>query len=89
MANLIFQYVLIIHIYICDNLVSITPRKFFGLHLHAIMKHAGLQYRIVSNRSAITDKEEVMFTSIKTDTKLTSNSRSAQLVLNIIIRLIA
>ena len=53
------------------------------------MKHAGLQYRIVSNRSAITEKEEVMFTSIKTDTKLTSNSRSVQLVLNIIIRLIA
>ena len=30
------------------------------------MKHAGLQYRIVSGRSANTEKEEAMFTSIKT-----------------------
>ena len=87
MTNLIFQHVLIIHIYIRDNLVSLTPRKFFGVYLHAIMKHAGLQYRIVSGRSANTEKEEAMFTSIKTDTKLTSNFHSDQLVSNIIIRL--
>ena len=85
MTNLIFQHVLIIHIYIRDNLVSLTPRKFFGVYLHAIMKHAGLQYRIVSGRSANTEKEETMFTSIKTDTKLTSNFHSDQLVSNIII----
>ena len=85
MTNLIFQHVLIIHIYIRDNLVSLTPRKIFGVYLHAIMKHAGLQYRIVSGRSANTEKEEAMFTSIKTDTKLTSNFHSDQLVSNIII----
>ena len=51
------------------------------------MKHTGLLYRIVSGRSANTEKEEVMFTSIKTDTKLTSNFHSDQLVSNIIIRL--
>ena len=71
MTNLIFHHVLIIHIYIRDKLVSLTPRKFFGVYLHVIMKHAGLQYRIVSVRSANTEKEEAMFTSIKTDTKLT------------------
>ena len=38
------------------------------------MKHAGLQYRIVSGRSANTEKEEAMFRSIKTDTKLTSET---------------
>ena len=70
MTNLIFQHALIIHIYIRDDLVSLTPRKCFGVYLHAIMKHAGLRYRIVSSRSANTEKEEVMFTSIKTDTKL-------------------
>ena len=86
MTNLIFQYVLIIHIYIRDNLVSLTPRKCFGAYLY-LMKHAGLQYRIVSGRSANTEKEEVMFTSIKTDTKLTSNFHSDQLVSKIIIRL--
>ena len=85
MTNLIFQYVLIIHIYIRDNLVSFTPRKCFGVYLHPIMKHAGLRYRIVSGASANTEKEEVMFTSIKTDTKLTSNFHSDQLVSNIII----
>ena len=87
MTNLIFQHVLIIHIYICDNLISLTPRNPFGVYLHAMMKHAGLRYRIVSGRSASTVKEEVMFTSIKPDTKLTSNFRSDQLVSNIIIRL--
>ena len=87
MTNLIFQHVLIIHICIRDNLVSLTPRKFFEVYLHAIMKHTGLLYRIVSGRSANTEKEEVMFTSIKTDTKLTSNFHSDQLVSNIIIRL--
>ena len=87
MTNLIFQHALIIHIYIRDDLVSLTPRKCFGVYLHAIMKHAGLRYRIVSSRSANTEKEEVMFTSIKTDTKLTSNFHSDQLVSNIIIRL--
>ena len=51
------------------------------------MKHAGLQYRIVSVRSANTKEEEAMFTSIKTDTKLTSNFHSGQLVSNIIILL--
>ena len=86
MTNLIFQHVLITHIYIRDNLVSLTPRKCFGAYLY-LMKHAGLQYRIVSGRSANTEKEEAMFTSIKTDTKLTSNFHSDQLVSNIIIRL--
>ena len=51
------------------------------------MKHAGLRYRIVSSTGANTEKEEVMFRSIKTDTKLTSNFHSDQLVSNIIIRL--
>ena len=43
MANLILQDVLIIHIYIRDNLVFLTPRKVFAVYLHAMMKHAGLQ----------------------------------------------
>ena len=65
MTNLKFQHVLIIHIQIRDNLVSLTLRKFFRLNLHAIMEHAGLRYRIVSGRSVYTEKKEVMFTSIK------------------------
>ena len=86
-TNLTYQYVLIIHIYIRDNLVSLTPRKCFGVYLPAIMKLAGLRYRIVSGIGANTEEEEVMFRSIKTDTKLTSNFHSDQLVSNIIIRL--
>ena len=66
MTNLMLQHVLIIHIYIRDNLVFLTPRKFFGVYLHAIVKLAGLQYRIVSGRSVNTEKEKAMFTSIKT-----------------------
>ena len=87
MTDLIFQYVLIIHIYIRDNLVFLTPRKCFGVYLPAIMKHAGLRYRIVSSTGANTEKKELMFRSIETDTKLTSNFHSDQLVSNIIIRL--
>ena len=51
------------------------------------MKHAGLQYCIVSGKSANTEKEEAIFTSIKTDAKSTSIFHSDQLVSNIIIRL--
>ena len=87
MTNLIFQHILIIHIYIRDKLFSLTPRNFFGVYLHATMKHAGLQYRITSDRRTNTEKEEAMFTSIRRDTKLTSNFHSDQLVSNIIIRL--
>ena len=87
MTDLIFQYVLIIHIYIRENLVFLTPRKCFGVYLPAIMKHAGLRYRIVSSTGANTEKKELMFRSIETDTKLTSNFHSDQLVSNIIIRL--
>ena len=49
------------------------------------MKHTSLQYRVVSGRSVNTEKEEAMFTSIKTDTKLTSNFHSDELASNIII----
>ena len=87
MTNLIFQYVLIIHIYIRDKLVSLTPRKMCWRYLPAIMKHAGLRYRTVSGTGSSTEKEEVMLRSVKTDTTLTSNFHSDQLVLNIIIRL--
>ena len=79
-TNLTYQYVLIIHIYIRDNLVSLTPRKCFGVYLPAIMKHAGLRYRIVFGTGANNEKEEVMFRSIQTDTKLTSNFHSDKLV---------
>ena len=43
MTNLILQDVLIIHIYIRDNLVFLTPRKVFAVYVYAMMKHAGLQ----------------------------------------------
>ena len=66
MTNLILQHALITHIYIRDNLVFLTPPKLLGVYLHAIMKHPSLQYRIVSGISVNTEKEETMFTSIKT-----------------------
>ena len=57
MTNLVLQHVLIIHFYIRENLVFLTPRNFFGVYLHAIMKHAGLQYPIVPGKSANNEKE--------------------------------
>ena len=67
------------------HLQYVGPDGFLGVYLHAKMKHAGLQYCIVSGRCANTEKEEAIFTSIKTDTKLTSNFHSDQTVSNIFI----
>ena len=86
LTNLIFRHMLLIHIHIRGKLLSLTPRKFFGVYFHAIVKHAPIQFRIVSGRTANTEKEEAMFTSIKTDTKLTSNFHPEHLISNIIIR---
>ena len=68
--NDVFQHVLIMHIYICDKLVSLTLRIFFGVYLYDIMQDAVLQYDIVYSRSSNTKKGEAVFLSINTYIKL-------------------
>ena len=61
-------------------------RKFFGVYYHSLMTHAGEQYRIVSGRSANSEREEALFTSMKNNTNQTSNQHSNNIISNILIR---
>ena len=55
-------------------------------YFHSISWHATDQYRLFSGRSANTEKQGAFFTSIKTDTKLISNSQPENLITNAIIK---
>ena len=84
--NLIFIHAMLIAINLKKNLKTLTERKMFGAYFHAITRHASDQYRILSGRSANTEKEEAFFTGIKTDTKLTSNYHPEGLITNALVR---
>ena len=77
---------MLLTINIRHKLKSLTERKLFGTYYHVITCHAPTQYRILSGRAANTEKEEVFFTNITTDTKLTSNYHPENLVTNAIVR---
>ena len=49
------------------------------------MTHAREQYRIVSGRSANSEREEALFTSMKNNTNQTSNHHSNNINSNILI----
>ena len=88
MVNLIFQHVLIMHVYILGKLVSLSSRKPFRVYLVDIMKHAGLHYPIVSGRAvSILRRKRQCFHLFKKNTKLASNFNSDQLVTNAIAQL--
>ena len=69
-----------------NNSNSLTQRKLFGTYFDSISRHATDQYRLFSGRSANTEKEEAFYIGIKTDTKLTSNYQSENLITNAIIK---
>ena len=58
----------------------------FGGYYHSIFKHAPIQFRLFSDRTANTEKEEAMFTAMKRDTSNSSNFHRNNVVKNIIIR---
>ena len=52
----------------------------------SLIVHACQQYCIISGRTANTEKEEAMFTTIKNNTNLTSNHHPDNIISNVIIR---
>ena len=58
----------------------------FGVYYHSIVKHAPIQFRLFSGRTANTEKEEAMFTAMKRDTNNSSNFHPDNVMKNIIIR---
>ena len=83
---ILFIHMILIKINIRDKLRKLTARKFFGSYFHSLVHHSALQYRIVSGRTANTEKEEATFNSLKTFTNITSNHHSDQVVTNALIR---
>ena len=77
---------LLIKINIRGKLRKLTARTFFGSYFHSFVHHSALQYRIVSGRTANTEKEGATFNSLKTFTNITSNHHSDNTVPNALIR---
>ena len=77
---------MLLFIHIKDNLKSLTSRKLFGMYYHSIVKHAPIQFRLFSGRTANTEKEEAMFTATKKDTNNSSNFHPNNVMKNIIIQ---
>ena len=69
-----------------NNLKELTARKCFGVFYHSLMTHAREQYWIVSGRSANSEREEALFTSMKNNTNQTSNHHTNNIISNILIR---
>ena len=77
---------LLIKIKIRGKLRKLTACKFFGSYFHSLVRNSALQYRIVSGRTANTEKEEATLNSLKTFTNITSNHHFDQVVTNALIR---
>ena len=56
------------------------------MYYHSIVKHAPIQFRLFSGRTANTVKEEAMFTAMKRDSNNSSNFHRDNVMKNIIIR---
>ena len=77
-------HALLLFIHIKDNLKSLTSRKLFGVHYQFIVKHAPVQLRLFSGRTAITEKEKATFTTMKRDKNNSSNFHPNNIMKNII-----
>lgn len=86
LVNATHVHAMIIKINLRGKLKSLTSRKFFGVYYHSLIRHSSTQLRIVSGRTANTEKEEAFFNPIKTMTKLTSNNHTENVICNALIR---
>ena len=84
--NQLFLHFLLCKIVIGKNLKVLSFRKFFGSYLHALIPHAGLQIRIVSEIAAFAASEERLFQTAKSITKRTSNNQPGKIISNSILR---
>ena len=63
-----FYYTTFLHTLLL-NLKVLTARKFLDVYYHFLMIHTREQYRSISGRSANSEREETLFTSMKNNTK--------------------
>ena len=84
--NQLFLHFLLFKIVIGKNLKVLSFRKLFGSYLDALIPHAGLQIRIVSEMTAFAESEERLFQQAKSITKRTSNNQRGNIISNIILR---
>ena len=70
-----------------SNPKTMTSRKMFGRHFHALTCHAPLLYRIIAPRLLNTESEERMFGQCKAITRTTSNHRANHIIRNILVRI--
>ena len=66
---------------------KLSPKKFYGKYLHALITHGPQMFRILSSISSNAEQEERTFNSLKTITSLTSNFHPEHVLLNCLIRL--
>ena len=66
---------------------SISSRKMFGRHFHALTTHAPLLHRIISLRLLNAEAEERLFGQCKAITRNTSNQQTHHIITNILVRL--
>ena len=84
--NELFLHFVLCRAIIGSKLKVVSARKFYGSYLHALVPHAGLQIRIVSEMTAFAEGEERLFQQAKSLTKHTSNNQPGNVISNILIR---
>ena len=84
--NITFKHAMLLKIHFANKLKKLTERKFFGVYSHSPITHARHQYRMISNRTANTEKEKSMFTTVKNNTNLSSTHHPDNITSNVIIR---
>ena len=79
-----------LHAMLCKEIIGqpeiLTSRKFYGRYWHSLTAHAGKQTRIISGKSANTEKEERHFNTLQGITKLT-NRRPGDIITPSLVRL--
>ena len=79
------QSCMIIKIHMEGHIKSMSERIFYGIYFHSLIRHSAEQCCLFSGRSSYTDKEEAVFNSLKTFTKLTSNHHPDNMIYNALV----
>ena len=76
---------MIIKIHMEGHIKSMSERMFYGIYFQSLIRHSAEQGSLYSGRSSNTDKEEAVFNSLKTFTKLTSNHHPDNMIYNALV----
>ena len=81
-----YKHAMFLKVNIDGNIRSMTDRKLFGIYYYSIMGHSAEQFRLYSDRSTNTEKEEATFNTLKIFTNITSNHHTENIIFNAIVR---